>query len=256
MRLHVESQGQGADLVLLHGWAMHGGIFAPLVQRLARDFTVHCVDLPGHGGSRGDPGPLEAATVARRIVAQVPAALWLGWSLGGLVALEAALSQPASVRGLVMVAASPRFVAAPDWPHGVNREVFEQFGRDLHRDYRGTLDRFLALETFGSAHLRNELRFLRSHLDERGTPDEAMLEQGLQMLATADFRARLSDLRCPSLWLAGRRDRLVPPAAPAWAAEAVPEGRCRLLAGAGHAPFLGAPDCVAEAVCGFAVEHA
>ena len=49
--LHVESAGAGAPLVLLHGWALHGGIFAPLVAALARRHRVHVVDLPGHGHS-------------------------------------------------------------------------------------------------------------------------------------------------------------------------------------------------------------
>ncbi|HRQ64009.1 MAG TPA: pimeloyl-ACP methyl ester esterase BioH, partial [Xanthomonadaceae bacterium] len=243
--MHIEVRGRGPDLVLLHGWAMHGGIFAPLVRRLADHFTLHLVDLPGHGGSRGDPGPLGGGDCARRIAAQTPPAIWLGWSLGGLVALEAALQCPPAVRGLIMLAASPRFVAADDWPHGVDAEVFRQFGRDLHGDYRRTLDRFLALETMGSTHMREELRFLRDHLFERGAPDETVLEQGLAMLASSDYRHRLAEFAGPALWIAGRRDRLVPPGALAWAAARMPGGHHALMAGAGHAPFLGEPDRVA-----------
>ena len=57
MSLHVERSGHGPDVVLLHGWAMHGGVFAPLVERLASRFTLYLVDLPGHGYSR-DRHPL------------------------------------------------------------------------------------------------------------------------------------------------------------------------------------------------------
>ena len=53
MRLHVERLGSGPDLVLLHGWALHGGAWAPVAKRLAPRFRVHVVDLPGHGLSRG-----------------------------------------------------------------------------------------------------------------------------------------------------------------------------------------------------------
>ena len=49
--LHIEVHGRGAPLVLLHGWAMHGGVFAPLVARLADRFELHVADLPGHGRS-------------------------------------------------------------------------------------------------------------------------------------------------------------------------------------------------------------
>ncbi|HEY3585410.1 MAG TPA: alpha/beta fold hydrolase, partial [Casimicrobiaceae bacterium] len=53
--MHVDSVGAGAPLVLLHGFAMHGGLFAPLVDALAAHRRVLVVDLPGHG--RSAPAP-------------------------------------------------------------------------------------------------------------------------------------------------------------------------------------------------------
>ena len=55
--MHIEVTGSGPALVLIHGWALHGGIFAPLVERLAPHFELHVVDLPGHGHSRDDATP-------------------------------------------------------------------------------------------------------------------------------------------------------------------------------------------------------
>jgi len=89
--LHVESVGGGPPLVLLHGWAMHSGIWGPLVARLAKRFRVHAVDLPGHGHS-ALPGPftldgaLAAASAAFRNERR-PLTI-VGWSLGGLVAMR------------------------------------------------------------------------------------------------------------------------------------------------------------------------
>ena len=47
--LYVEWSGSGPPLVLLHGWAMHGGLLAPLVPALSARYRVAVVDLPGHG---------------------------------------------------------------------------------------------------------------------------------------------------------------------------------------------------------------
>jgi pimeloyl-[acyl-carrier protein] methyl ester esterase len=174
-----------------------------------------------------------------------------GWSLGGLVAAALAARHPARVRGLVMLAASPRFVAAPDWPAGMDPRVFEAFGEELERDYRGTLDRFLMLEAQGSAQLREELRFLRDAVYARGEPAPRALREGLSLLHDGDLRSLLPGLAMPSLWLAGRRDRLVSPAAMQAAAALAPASRFRLFERAGHAPFLTEPEAVAGALIEF-----
>src|SRR5688572_15138866 len=137
--MHVEVHGQGPALVLIHGWAMHGGIFAPLLRELVRDFEVHLVDLPGHGLSPERDVSFDPADCARRLVERVPGAMWVGWSLGGLVALHAALEFPAQVRSLALIASNPCFVLGEDWTLGVAHEVFTQFATGLRTDWRRTL---------------------------------------------------------------------------------------------------------------------
>ena len=99
MSLHVEVVGEGPPLVLIHGWGLHGGVFATLVERLSGEFQFHLVDLPGHGGSRASTTPLTLAACVPEILALTPPAAWLGWSLGGLFALHAASVSP-QVRAL------------------------------------------------------------------------------------------------------------------------------------------------------------
>lgn len=249
--MHIETLGSGPDLVLIHGWALHGGVFSPLAERLSDRFRLHLVDLPGHGHSRGSPLPLQPAAVASEIAARTPPAVWLGWSLGGLFALRAAASLP-GVRGLVMIAATPRFVRDLDWPHAVDPAVFAQFARDLEQDYDATLERFIALDTLGSEHGRAELKSLRALLHARGRPQPGALQAGLELLEASDLRRSLPGLAVPSLWLAGRRDRLVNPRGMAAAAGLAPGSRFVELAGAGHAPFLGHADAVAAELAAFA----
>jgi len=248
--MHIETAGAGTDLVLIHGWAMHAGIFAPLTRLLTPQFRVHLVDLPGHGQST-DGNACDPAACAAALAHALPRALWVGWSLGGIVALHAALAQTEKVRGIVAIAASPRFVVATDWPHGVSHDVFVQFGAGLQRDYRGTIERFLALEALGSDHAQSELRELRAHVFERGEPSLDALQDGLRVLDSSDLRACLADLRVPSLWLAGRRDRLVPAAAMRWAAQRSPQSRFVEFP-SGHAPFIAHADAVARAIIEFA----
>ena len=193
-------------------------------------FTLHLVDLPGHGHSRDDQTPLSLAAVCRR-AARKPAA----GALAGLVARRTvrAAGRAAATRGGArpdLHCATPRFVRGEgdDWKYGVSR-------RDLPRLRRRPAQRL-------SRHARSlprarGLRFrrrapddcatLRGDLFARGEPAAHVLADGLRLLETVDLRAQLPSLRMPSLWLAGRRDRLVDPRAMRMAAEMTPEARVR-----------------------------
>jgi pimeloyl-[acyl-carrier protein] methyl ester esterase len=237
--LYILTEGRGdTHLVLLHGWAMHGGVFAPLIDALRNRCTLHAVDLPGHGRSRDCEVSLQPAACARAIAARVPPATWLGWSLGGLYALQAALDFPRQVQGLAMLCASPRFVRAADWPHAVSPDILQDFGRDLASDYAGTLERFLALEALGSDCAQADLRKLRADTFDDHPPQVRALVEGLAVLENTDLRARLPQVSQSSAWIAGRRDRLIPWQAMQWSA-----GQCggafTNIAGGGHAPFIG-----------------
>jgi pimeloyl-[acyl-carrier protein] methyl ester esterase len=253
--LHVDSVGHGPPLVLLHGWAMHGGVFAPLIERLASRFTLHLVDLPGHGYSRDSGVPLRLDACVDAVCDVVPRAPWCGWSLGGLIALQAAAARPDDVPALAMLCASPRFVRGEDWKHGVSAEIFREFARGLRGDYRATLDRFVALEAFGSDHAKDEIRALRDDLFARGEPAANVLADGLELLETGDLRGALPTLAAPSLWIAGRRDRLVDPRAMREAAALAPDAVAHVIEHAGHAPFLTHADEVATLLADFFACH-
>jgi pimeloyl-[acyl-carrier protein] methyl ester esterase len=242
--MYIETRGTGPALVLVHGWAMHGGVFAPLVDALARVRTLHLVDLPGHGRSAESGERLTLEDSARELLERVGRADWLGWSLGGLVALEAARLAPQRVRSLALIATNPRFVSSLEWEHGVPHDVFAQFGADLAHDYGRTIDRFLALECIGSDCARNDLRTLQRQLHDHGLASREALASGLLILDRCDMRGVLSSLPMPALWIAGARDRLVPWQAQEWAAAQMRNARFVRIAGGGHAPFIGHPDRV------------
>lgn len=246
--LYIEHHGHGdRHIVLLHGWAMHGGIFAPLTAALAEHFRVHVVDLPGHGYSREVSVPLALDACTDAIAAATPPATWLGWSLGGLLALHAARRHCDQVRALAMLCASPRFTRAADWPHAVDADVFRQFGAALKDDFRGTINRFLSLEAMGSVRAHDEARQLRTEIFARGEPDSRVLQQGIDLLCNSDLRDSLPHIEKSSVWIAGRRDRLVPAAAMADSA-AQCGGHHVNVEHAGHAPFIGAADAVMRAL--------
>jgi pimeloyl-[acyl-carrier protein] methyl ester esterase len=241
MTLYSERLGHGPEMVFVHGWGLHGGIWGGLPTRLAEQFAVTCLDLPGHGRSRAAPGRT-LDDLADAVAECAPgAATWIGWSLGGQVALRAAQRQPAKVARLVLVGTTPRFVQSPDWAHAMPAETFAGFARDLAADYRGTLLRFLSLQMNGDEHARALLKRLRAELFIHGEPAHAALHDGLAMLEHTDLRASLPGIDVPALVVHGRLDRLAPPAAGRYLAAHLPLAQWDEFEHSGHAPFLSQP---------------
>lgn len=252
-RLHVDVCGRGPPLALLHGWGLHGGLFAPLVPLLAPTHRVAVVDLPGHGYSPAvAPYTLDtiADAVAATLDAQVPVTL-LGWSLGGLVALRIAQRHPQRIARLVLVCASPRFVAGDDWPHAMAAQTLARFADELALAYRLTLQRFLSLQVQGSEEGRKTLAALRGALFARGEPARDVLAAGLDLLARTDLRDSVHAIAVPTLVVTGQRDALTPAGAGAWLARALPAARHVDIAGAAHAPFLSHPAAFGAALESF-----
>lgn len=248
MTLHIETHGHGEiPVVILHGWAMHGGMMEPLCEVLADRCTLHVVDLPGHGYSRDSTLPLEPSACVQAIAERTPPAIWIGWSLGGLIAMTAAMERPANARGLGVICGTPKFSRDEGWPYGSDPRLVRQLADDLETDYHATLERFIALEAMGSPDPRAELRHLRSLMFTRGEPNLRVLQDGIRILETTDRRADLASMSVPNVWIAGHRDRLVPPPAMAWSAEQA-RGNYVEVAHAGHAPFFGYADAVSAAL--------
>jgi pimeloyl-[acyl-carrier protein] methyl ester esterase len=227
--------------VLLHGWAMHSGIWGPIVAQLARHHRVHAVDLPGHGHSAPvTPCTLDAmvSAVASAFDGETQPLAVLGWSMGGLVAMRWAASHPRRVNRLVLVCTTPRFVAGPDWPHAIAKETLMRFGDELHVAWKPTVQRFLALQVHGSEHGRATLAALRDQLWARGEPSRRVLADTLEILATADLRDDAAHIAQRTLVVAGARDTLCWPAAGQWLATAIADARFVEIAGSAHAPFL------------------
>jgi 2-succinyl-6-hydroxy-2,4-cyclohexadiene-1-carboxylate synthase len=101
VRLHAETTGTGARVVLAHGFTQTGRIWGPMADDLARDHQVISVDLPGHGGSSAVRADL--TTGARLLVDVGGSGAYLGYSMGARFCLNAALSFPDRVRSLILI---------------------------------------------------------------------------------------------------------------------------------------------------------
>ncbi|MEZ2380713.1 pimeloyl-ACP methyl ester esterase BioH [Enterobacter sp. RCC_40] len=227
-------------LVLLHGWGLNAEVWNCITGELASQFTLHLVDLPGFGRSRGF-GAMSVEEMAQQVLDAAPQhAIWLGWSLGGLVASQIALTHPERVRALVTVASSPCFSAKDDWP-GIKPDVLAGFQKQLSEDFQRTVERFLALQTMGTDTARQDARALKQTVLSLPMPDVEVLNGGLEILKTVDLREALAALAMPHLRIYGYLDGLVPRKVVPVLDSLWPQSESLVINKAAHAPFISHP---------------
>ncbi len=250
--VYVESIGQGKDLVLLHGWGLNSAVWKSICPLLEQDFRLHLVDLPGFGQSQ-KLSDYSLVKQAELVLDHVPSsAVWLGWSLGGLVATQAALLAPERVEKLITVASSPKFLQGEDWP-GIKPEVLEGFKLSLQADFKKTVERFLAIQTLGSENARGDIKALKLALAEKPLPDVHALEQGLNLLQQEDLRQTLTKIQAPVLRIYGKLDSLVPRAVSPRVSELWAHSQEVFFNKASHAPFISHKECFSHCIREFSL---
>ena len=246
--------GQGQPVVLLHGWSTSAAAFSELADLLQDSCRVLIPDLPGHGHSSPAPvnDSLGLATVLaawlQTVVSGTEVTL-VGWSLGGMVALEMAAAGPLPLHRLVLIGSTPRFTNAEDWPHGLPAAQVRALSRNLARRFDATLGEFFALTFAGEKLSPERLRRIRNRVvHNRPLPDRDAASALLKFLVTQDQRHLLPRITLPTLVLHGEEDRITPAGAGQALAERLPDGKFIGFPGLGHAPFLSSPQDMAAAL--------
>jgi pimeloyl-[acyl-carrier protein] methyl ester esterase len=241
--LFVRRTGKGAPLVLLHGWGFSTQIWASLIPELTPHFEITLIDLPGHGQSP----PLEGhESIVDLLVQETPAnAVWLGWSLGGLLSLMVEKKYPKHINELLLVASTPKFTTDAEWPYGVAPHILEQFAARLETSVEGTLTQFMALQTMGIPAGRQEAKKLAGFVKEH-LPSLEGLRWGLDILKTQDLRESLNTLTCPTQILLGAKDALVPASLGDFISQQYPTIKTEVLSQSAHIPFLSHPSLFLE----------
>ena len=195
------------ELVLLHGWGCNRNSWRALLLALRPWANITLLDLPGLAPGLSQPG-LQLDGLLQAIENRVAGpAVYLGWSLGGQLAMALAVRQPARVTAVITLCSSPRFTAAADWP-GMPAVRLDQFSERVAENPATGLRRFDSLQAAGARRPRELRRNLQAMRKDRS---EGPLGTGLQWLAELDQRSDWQQLEVPQLHLLGERDQLLAP---------------------------------------------
>ncbi len=235
------------NLALIHGWGIGQAVWQPLAEALAPYCRVHCIDLPGYGSA--PPSQASFKQTAQAMLDTLPEGTILcGWSLGGLLALQATILAPQRINGLILIGASPSFTQHDNWLHAQTPTLLETFTAAVSQDPASTLQRFMALLNQGDTKARSAIRALAQALATAPLADTASLVQGLGWLRDIDLRDQLAGLTLPALLIHGENDPLMPLAAAQWLQQTLNTAQLEIIPGAAHAPFINAPERIAKLI--------
>ena len=247
--------GQGKPVVLLHGLGATNTSFLPTFVDLHRDHRVIAPDLPGFGESAKPLRSYDAAFYGRWLIAfldalDIPKAHLIGNSMGGRVAIEAALLAPDRVDRVALLAPSPAFIKRRQYERMVRflrpelafvplrvprrqvvgsiKRLFAQPGRLRHEWYESAADEFIRV--FSSQ--RGRIGFFSA-------ARQIYLEQPY---GQTGFWDRLPELTRPALFIWGEKDWLVPARFERHVARCLPQATSIVLEDCGHVPQYELPE--------------
>ncbi len=228
-----ENSSKKKEVVGLTGWLFRTNFLGEHLSALLPEAIIHCPPISFSDTKRQEPLPETYDLI--------------GWSFGGMLALQQAARFPEKIRRMVLIATTPHFTQKPDYNGGWPEMIIAALRKRFHLDFERQLRSFAA-QTLSPAERRIFLEKIQAELSpENRPPLETALRQ-LNTLWTLDLREMLSQVKTPTLIIAGTQDEVVPYQAALYLQEKMPNTRLVTLDGGGHIPFLTRPEETGAAI--------
>jgi pimeloyl-[acyl-carrier protein] methyl ester esterase len=255
--INYHIKGSGKPLMLIHGWAMHAGVWQGFSDQLAEHCMVIEVDLRGHGASRAMGGPHTFEQYARDVAAvlkhlNLRDAALLGWSMGVSIILKMFAQGYKSTGALVLVSGNPSLIQRDNYEYGLAPVIVKRLLRQMQRDYTNGLRTFLNLLCTTEEHKAFTAEpAYRAAMDNTLCPDSKAALSTLACLQAEDLRAAVTHITAPTLIVHGECDEICLNGGGRYLYDTIPNAQMLMLPDTGHIPFITRREHVMEAVLNF-----
>jgi len=242
LSLAYDDAGGGRPLLLIHGYPLHRGLWAPQISALSSLARVVAPDLPGHGESDVPPGPYSMDGFADTCLSLLDAlgitepVVLGGLSMGGYVAFAAWRRHPERIAGLIL-AATRAGADSPEARAGREASMTTITREGIRPIADAMTPRLLAP---GADRARPELA-ATVHGMLASAPVSGALGALAGLRDRADSTSTLGTITVPTLVIHGAEDQLIPLAEAERTAAETPNATLVVIDGAGHLPNLEQP---------------
>jgi pimeloyl-[acyl-carrier protein] methyl ester esterase len=239
-----------SKLWLVNGWGHDRPAIAPLADRLDEHFEVQTFSPSEFGEGQ----PLERKPEQNQRPETQQSVVLVGWSMGGMLAMQRAALEPRSVAALVLISSMRRFCISDDYPEGVPAANLRALSIGCRRRTIPTLEGFYEQAAWPQeTQTEHDPRQQRA---QRVAADHSIdLQQGLDYLRQADLSDTIADLSVPTLILHGRDDAVVSLAAADDLRARIANSELHIRDGIGHDLPLRDPAWVTQTILAFWTQH-
>lgn len=234
--LYFAQAGQGRPaLLFVHGAGGDHTIWGEQLRELSKDFSVAVLDLNGHGRSparEGDGLQTYVEDVLAVLEAIALPTVVIGHSMGGAIALTAALQRPKNLVGLGLVGTGARLKVHP--------QILELCQTDFEKAVELVIS-----WAFAEGVSPELVHKAREQMRRNG---QAALYRDFAGCNVFDVIARLSEITVPALVICGREDKLTPVKYSEYLQQTIPQAHLKIIEGAGHMVMLEHPQAVNSAL--------
>jgi 3-oxoadipate enol-lactonase len=234
VKTFYDAYGEGVPIVFLHPWTTNGYIWYFQVFPFARTNQVIVVDERGHGRSDKPRSGYSIKEHARDLAAvfeaaKIDKAFLIGNSIGGMIAMQFNLDYPDRVLANVILSSGTAL------GENMPKEAAEAFKNNFEASFSALLEG--AVSTRTKRERPEILEVMRSHFMVQSNFPKYVFDS-----ATSDpngvfnwnIKDRLSEIRKPTLVLAGEEDQATPVAANKFLADNIPGAKLNVIKDAGH----------------------